>query len=83
MYVYFVEFYVIDSSDVRYEHGSEVYDSWDKACKAIDEFKNESIEQGYLVCYDETWENDTRQVKLKDNENYLNYHAGLTKFELK
>ena len=83
MYVYFVEFYVIDSYDVRYERGSEIYDSWDKASKAVDEFKNENIEQGCLVCYDETWENDTRQVKLKDDEDYLKYHAGLTKFEVK
>ena len=83
MYVYFVEFYVIDSFNVRHERGAEVYDSWDKACKAIHEFKNENIKQGYLVSYDIIRENDTRQVELEDIEDYLYYHAGINKFEVK
>ena len=48
MYVYFVEFYVIDSADVRYERGSEVYDSWDKADMAVNEFKEKHIRQGCI-----------------------------------
>ena len=82
MYVYLVEFYVINSYDVRFDRGSEIYDSWDKACKSIDEFKNESIERGCFVCYDKIRENDNRQVELVD-EDYLSYHACLIKFEVK
>ena len=83
MYVYLVEFYVVNSDDVRFDRGAEIYDSWDKAFKAIHEFKNENIKQGYLVSYDIIRKNDTRQVELEDIENYLYYHAGINKFEVK
>ena len=82
MYVYLVEFYVVNSHDVRFGRDTEIYGSWDQACKAVDKFKNENIEHGCLVCYDATRENNDRQVKLKDNDD-IRYRAEITKFEVK
>ena len=83
MYVYLVEFYVVNSDDVRFDRGAEIYDSWDKADMAVNEFKNECIKQGYSSRYDVAWSDSSRQVALLDESDNLNYHASLTRFEVK
>ena len=83
MYVYLFESFVTDSADVRFECDSAVYDSWDKADMAVNEFKNECIKQGYSSRYDVAWSDSSRQVALLDESDNLNYHASLTRFEVK
>ena len=74
MYVYLVEFYVINSYDVRFDRGSEIYDSWDKA---------KHISQGCMFDYDSGYSSEFRFVSLIDAGDNLKYHASFTRFKVK
>lgn len=83
MYVYLVEFYVINSYDVRFDRGSEIYDAWDKADMAVNEFKEKHIRRGCMFDYDSGYSSEFRFVSLIDEGDNLKYHASFTRFEVK
>ena len=83
MYVYLVEFYVVNSCDVRYDRGAEIYDSWDKADMAVSEFKEKHIRQGCMFDYDSGYSSEFRFVSLIDAGGDLKYHASFTRFKVK
>lgn len=83
MYVYLVEFYVVNSDDVRFDRGAEIYDSWDKADMAVNEFKEKHIRMGCMFDYDSGYASDFRFVTLIDTGGNLKYHASFTRFEVK
>ena len=83
MYVYLVEFYVVNSYDVRFDRGAEIYDSWDKADMAVNEFKEKHISLGCIFDYDSGYASDFRFVTLIDSGDDLKYHASFMRFEVK
>ena len=83
MYVYLVEFYVVNSDDVRFDRGAEIYDSWDKADMAVNEFKEKHTSMGCIFDYDSGCDSEFRFVSLIDAGGDLKYHASFMRFEVK
>ena len=62
---------------------SAVYDSWDKADMAVNEFKEKHIRRGCIFDYDSGYASDFRFVTLIDSGDDLKYHASFMRLEVK